>query len=332
MGEKTLTVTVPAYNAEKFLNRGIPSMLDDRILNEIEILIINDGSNDRTAEIANTYQEKYRETVKAIHKKNGGHGSAVNAGIENATAKYFCVIDADDWVDKNSFVELVLYLKHANVDLVLSDAQKVDEEDRKIADMKISNMPVRKETDLDKYIEKMQNIEMHNIVFKTKLLQENNIKIDEHCYYVDQEYVLFTLLHVKTVTYSNLLVYHYYVGRNGQSVSIESRRKNIKMYEKVCDVLVNFYHDNKKSMSQQREKFYQKKIAIHIGGLYSTYLSYNTTDAKEKMIQYDNKLKHLDQEIYIANEYLSIDMLRKSKFCLYSIESFIYRKINHIKN
>ena len=71
---KILTVTIPSYNAEKYLDKGIPTMLEQSILDDIEIIIVDDGSTDRTAEIADGYCRKYPDTIKVIHKENGGHG------------------------------------------------------------------------------------------------------------------------------------------------------------------------------------------------------------------------------------------------------------------
>lgn len=109
--EKILTITIPSYNVEKYLDETLPHYFDERVLPDIEILIVNDGSKDNTLAIANGYHEKYPESVFVIDKPNGGHGSTINAGIAAARGKYFKVIDADDWVDTESFVKLIDTLK-----------------------------------------------------------------------------------------------------------------------------------------------------------------------------------------------------------------------------
>lgn len=93
---------------------------------EVEIIIVDDGSSDRTAEIADDYAEKYPTIVKAIHQENGGHGQAVNTGIKNATGLYFKVVDSDDWVNQDAYYEILKTLYDLTrgadtVDLLISN-------------------------------------------------------------------------------------------------------------------------------------------------------------------------------------------------------------------
>ena len=89
---KLLSIAIPCYNSEAYMEKCIKSLLKGG--EEVEILVVNDGSSDRTAEIADAYAEKYPTIIKAIHQENGGHGEAVNAGIRNATGLYFKVVDS----------------------------------------------------------------------------------------------------------------------------------------------------------------------------------------------------------------------------------------------
>lgn len=97
---KLLSVAIPCYNSEAYMSKCINSLLIGG--EEVEIIIVDDGSSDRTAEIADDYAEKYPTIVKAIHQENGGHGQAVNTGIKNATGLYFKVVDSDDWVNQDA--------------------------------------------------------------------------------------------------------------------------------------------------------------------------------------------------------------------------------------
>lgn len=327
---KLLTIVIPSYNAEKFLNHGIPSFLDEKILDAIEILIVDDGSKDNTASIADSYQLKYPSTITAIHKENGGHGSTINTGIANAHGKYFCVVDADDWVDTDNFVNLVEKLSDIDVDLVLAPAAIVNSDNKVLGYEKIKGLPVNTIIDLDNYIQNIPVIYMHNYYIKTNILKSFNIKCHEHHFYVDEEYVMFSLLHVKTVFLLDSVIYQYWVGRDGQSVSIASRRKNMGQYLDIVNYLSDFYYSNKSKMTKNQQLHYQGKIALFTSGVYSTLMSYNTSDKKQQLKKFDLELKEKYPDIYHANRNLCVSLLRISKFSLYRLCSQVYRTVNHI--
>ena len=111
--EKILSITIPAYNVEKYLDRCLQSFEVPEILDKIEILIINDGSKDKTPDIAQKYCDKYPETYFLYNKENGGHGSGINYGIRYATGKYFKVVDGDDWLNTEELPAFVQMLEQS---------------------------------------------------------------------------------------------------------------------------------------------------------------------------------------------------------------------------
>ena len=106
---KLLSIAVPCYNSQDYMRNCVDSLLKGGEL--VEILIVNDGSKDDTAKIADEYAEKYPTIVRVIHQENGGHGEAVNTGIRNATGFYFKVVDSDDWVNEEAFEEILKKLQ-----------------------------------------------------------------------------------------------------------------------------------------------------------------------------------------------------------------------------
>ena len=102
---KLLSVTIPCYNSQDYMEHCIETLLTGG--EDVEILIVDDGSKDATAEIADRYQKKYPTIIKAIHQENGGHGAAVNTGIANATGLYFKVVDSDDWVKEDAYLTIL---------------------------------------------------------------------------------------------------------------------------------------------------------------------------------------------------------------------------------
>ena len=117
MDEKILTVTVPSYNVQAYLEDCLESFVNSEVMDDIEVLIVNDGSSDDTATIAERYVSKYENTFRLINKENGGHGSTINTGAREARGKYFKVVDGDDWVDTRSFIRLVKLLKEIDADI-----------------------------------------------------------------------------------------------------------------------------------------------------------------------------------------------------------------------
>ena len=128
--QKVLTITIPSYNVEKYLKQTLDSFLSPEILEEVEVLIVDDGSKDRTAEIGKVYERQYPQTFRVISKENGGHGSTINRGIQEAKGTYFKVVDGDDWVDTEDFVKLVKALKNCTAQYVVTNYYEVNE-DRK---------------------------------------------------------------------------------------------------------------------------------------------------------------------------------------------------------
>ena len=121
---KILSIAVPCYNSEAYMEKCIDSLLVGG--EEVEILIVDDGSKDGTTEIADRYQEKYPTIVKAIHQENKGHGGAVNTGVENATGLYFKVVDSDDWVNPEAYQKILNVLAEVvrgpkTLDLLISN-------------------------------------------------------------------------------------------------------------------------------------------------------------------------------------------------------------------
>jgi glycosyltransferase involved in cell wall biosynthesis len=138
---KLLTAAIPCYNSAAYMRKAIESLLVAG--EEIEIIIVNDGSKDDTAKIAEEYVSKYPTIIKAIHQENGGHGAAVNAGLRAASGLYYKVVDSDDWLDPDAFVKVIKVLKEIvaegqPLDMMIANYvyEKVSENSQKVIDYK----------------------------------------------------------------------------------------------------------------------------------------------------------------------------------------------------
>jgi glycosyltransferase involved in cell wall biosynthesis len=328
MMKKTLTIAIPTYNAEKYLPVCLDSFCVPEVLEDIEVLVINDGSKDRSEAVAEEYCRKYPGTFRVITKENGGHGSGINCGIANAVGKYFKVVDADDWVDQEAFVNLVSWLKKTDSDLVYTGfywafdrgEASVQEFERKAEFTEpFSGVIYKKEYSFDEIAERAY-IKMHNMTIRTSILADNGIHIDEHCFYVDTEYISYPIPYVEKVSFLEDFVYQYRIGSSGQSVSMEKMKQNEQHYEKVLTSLFAFYRKlgREISCSGPKKKYLENLFARIVAGKYKIMLSQKASrETKEQMIAFDRKLKEEYPAIYESNINPAVKLLRKSGYLLY---------------
>ena len=230
---KLLSIAVPCYNSQEYMRNCVDSLLEGGDL--VEILIVDDGSKDDTAKIADEYAEKYPGIVKAIHQENGGHGEAVNAGIRSAQGLYFKVVDSDDWVNKEAYMAILEKLREIaggpeTLDMMISNFvyEKSGAKRKKVMRYKrylpegriftwqeISKMPVGK------------YILMHSVIYRTGLLRECGLELPKHTFYVDNLFVYQPLPSVRTMYYMDVNFYRYFIGRDDQSVNEQVMIKRI---------------------------------------------------------------------------------------------------------
>lgn len=222
---KLLSVAIPSYNSQDYLEHCVESLLSGG--EDVEIIIVDDGSKDRTAEIADAYAKQYPTIVKAVHQENGGHGEAVNTGIRNSTGLYFKVVDSDDWVDEESYRKILSKLRELSggsqtLDMMISNYvyEKEGVKNKKV--MKYTGMLPENRIfgwDEAKHFRKGQYILMHSVIYRTQLLRECGLKLPKHTFYVDNIFVYVPLPYVKNMYYLNVNFYRYFIGREDQSVN-----------------------------------------------------------------------------------------------------------------
>ena len=201
---KLLTFAIPCYNSQDYMEKCIDSILVGG--EDVEILIIDDGSKDRTAEIADDYARRYPTIVKAIHQENGGHGEAVNAGIRNASGIYFKEVDSDDWGDEFAYLQILDKLRELvgsenNLDMLLANYvyEKEGAKHKKV--MRQTGFP-RDEVFTWSDIRHFYNghyILMHSVIYRTQLLRKCGLELPKHTFHVDNIYVYKPLPYVKTM-------------------------------------------------------------------------------------------------------------------------------------
>ena len=186
-----LTVAVPAYNVESYLARGLESYLDPRFVGNLEVIVVDDGSTDGTRALAEDFAARSNGVIRVISKENGGHGSAVNAGIEHARGRYFRVIDGDDWVNADGMAELLDRLADLDCDLVVDKKREVDmttgeERAFPLAKGVVPGRVLDFSTVLTN-ADTVFQIMIHTLTARTDYLRGIGIKLLEHTFYEDYE-------------------------------------------------------------------------------------------------------------------------------------------------
>lgn len=241
---KLLTFAIPCYNSEAYMEKCIESILPGG--EDVEILIVDDGSKDRTAEIADRYEREYPTICRAIHQENGGHGEAVNAGIRNATGLYFKVVDSDDWVDQEAYMQILNKLRElaggeTQLDMLLANYvyEKEGAKHKKV--MRQAGVPTdRLFTWSDvRHFHKGHYILMHSVIYRTKLLRECGLELPKHTFYVDNIYVYKPLPNVRTMYYMDVDFYRYFIGRDDQSVNEKVMISRIDQQIKVNKIMID---------------------------------------------------------------------------------------------
>lgn len=268
---KLLSIAIPCYNSENYMRKCVESLLVGG--EDVEILIVDDGSTrDRTAEIADEYAANYPGIVKAIHKENGGHGSAVNAGIANATGLYFKVVDSDDWVKQEAYLQILDKLK----ELIGGDT---------MLDMLVSNFVYEKEGERRKkvmhyrhilpqdemftwgdchHFRKGHYILMHSVIFRTKLLRDCGMQLPEHTFYVDNLYVYEPLPYVRNMYYLDVNFYRYYIGREDQSVNESVMIGRIDQQLMVNRLMIDYLAEHKYEIYKNKRLYQYMRNYLEI--------------------------------------------------------------------
>ena len=253
---KLLSIAIPCYNSEAYMEKCVESLLVGG--EEVEILIVNDGSKDRTAEIADAYAKKYPTIIKAVHQENGGHGEAVNAGLRNATGLYFKVVDSDDWVDKEAYLKILKTLEDllrgpVTVDLLISNFvyEKQGAVRKKVMQYR-KCLPVEQVFGWSemKHMPKGKYLLMHSMIYRTQMLHECGLELPKHTFYVDNLFAFEPLPYVKNMYYVDVNFYRYFIGRDDQSVNekvmIGRIDQQIRVNKRMVDVYDSCSFNNKR--------------------------------------------------------------------------------------
>ena len=304
---KYITFTVPCYNSQDYMRHCIDNLVAAG--EEVEVIIVNDGSKDNTGKIADEYQKKYPTIVKAIQKENGGHGSGVMAGIRNAEGMFFKVVDSDDWIETKDVLDMLELIKkheaeNANVDLYITNYVY-----EHAADNSQYVMHYRKCLPPEQIFawEEMKRVKletvflMHSLMYRTSKLRESKMELPNHTFYVDDIYAYQPLPFMKKIFYHDIDLYHYFIGRADQSVNYGTMCKRYEQQMRVFKIMFTAYKYDEIVKQPKHLKKYMFKWLMTICGITIMTIVGTKEDKKTRwkvFHEYFDELKELDKKLY----------------------------------
>lgn len=308
---KLLSIAIPCYNSQDYMEKCIKSLLPGG--EEVEILIVDDGSKDRTAEIADEYAERYPSIIRAIHQENGGHGEAVNAGLRNATGLYFKVVDSDDCVSEDAYREILHTLEELakgpeTIDLLISNYvyDKQGAKHKKV--IQYRHFLPKKEVfgwDQVKKMPKGKYFLMHSLIYRTELLRKCGLELPKHTFYVDNLFAFEPLPYVKKMYYLDVNFYRYYIGRDDQSVNEAVMIRRIDQQLRVNKLMVDVMHNAK--ITNRKLRTYMLSYLDIITTVSSIMLIRSGTEENlEKKKELLNYIKTTDRYLYRKLRYSAL--------------------------
>lgn len=293
---KTLTIIIPTYNMEKYLGRCLSSLIvkNSDVFAMLEVLVVIDGATDRSLEIAKEFEERHPSSIRVINKENGNYGSCINRGLKETSGKYVKILDADDYVETSNLEKLIAYLSQSDVDLVLTDFQKVDELGNAIDSPKFYAQ-AGKLLDFSA-IDPTQFMEMHMVTYKTENLRAMNYVQTERVSYTDQEWIFAPMISVQKFCYLNMVVYDYLWGREGQTMDAAIYLKSQTQLMKVCLAMAREYDARKTDVIHQA--YLTQRLYKNLRRIYRTALLDNLDVDLGPLAEFDTQLKKQSPAAY----------------------------------
>ncbi|WP_054874969.1 glycosyltransferase family 2 protein [Oxobacter pfennigii] len=305
---KIVTFAVPCYNSSAYMKKCIETLLPGG--EDVEIILINDGSSDDTGKIADEYASQYPGLVKAIHQENGGHGEGVNTGLKNASGMYYKVVDSDDWLDAPGMLKVIETLKQLinsgkNPDMMICNYVYEHAEDNTRHIVNYTNvLPENRIFTWEEVgsFKPSQYLLMHSVIYNTELLRKSGMVLPKHTFYVDNIFVFQPLPYVKTLYYMDIDLYRYFIGRSDQSVNEQVMIKRIDQQYRVTRIMIDSFSQLKlpdKKLDQYMLNYLSVMMAI------SSVLSVisGLKENLEKKAELWSYLKSKDEKLYIRLRY-----------------------------
>lgn len=242
---KILTISIAAYNMEQYLETCLDSLTDERIIDELEVFVIDDGSTDRTLEIAERYAERFPDSIIPVHQENGGYGTTVNYSIRHVAGKYFKTLDADDWFDRAGLYRLVKDLESAEADIIVNSYYKGSSADNlKLMKYRCSRFG---STISFSDLVRGQVLSIWAVSCRSRILKQMDLRLPGRSLYTDSIIIPKILAEARTICFYDYPVYCYRIGREHQSTSRLTQAVHADEMMEMCRDVCRFSEGQKEN-------------------------------------------------------------------------------------
>ncbi len=314
--DKILSIIIPTYNMEKYLRKCLDSLIvSSENMQRLDVLVVNDGSKDSSSQIGHEYESKYPQTFRVIDKDNGNYGSCINRGLKEMTGKYVKVLDADDYFVNLVFDRFITFLTRTNSDLIINDYCIVNEKDT-IDETYSFDLPT------DSFFRLMDIpkgmiawLWHHGITYRTELFRQLTYHQTEGISYTDDEWIFNPMSLVKDVVYFPHNLYHYLMGREGQTFDPKIMKSSFDKRIIVGKSMAEFYGENKDSFSEDADYYLTEKLRSRAFVIYNFYLIRDYTVVGNELLK--------DFDIFLKSHALKVYHLLGQKLGRFGERSYI---------
>lgn len=335
--QKLLTIIVPSYNMEQYLPKCLGSLIvAPKLMERLEVLVVNDGSKDRTSEIAHEFAAKWPGTFKVIDKPNGHYGSCINAALPMATGKYVRLLDADDYAITEEFSGYLKWVDGVDVDFAFNDWEYVDPDD---APFYHTGYPVPTDRVFapNEIPVKRTLVGVHAIAYRTEILRRMNYRQTEGIAYTDMEWFLLPMSQVRTVRHYPHKVFRYLLGRSDQSVNCNEMQRNLWMFGRVLERIVRDYPAVCEAALPTAINYFKERIEDGVSFFYCKAIyAFEQKDPRFDLVAFDDLLKRNAPAVYAMTDAVRISRWVRLRIVHewrkgYTVKTWRFRLLKHYK-
>ena len=295
--EKQISIIIPTYNMEKYIGKCLDSLLIPEF-DKVEVIVVNDGSKDRSSEIAHSYADRYPDSIRVIDKPNGNYGSCINTALPLCSGRYVKILDADDTFDSEAFSEFTKALSTYNSDVILTTFSRINQDGKEYMKVgfNIDNLTIDKEYSIKDSFNNLSHklMQMHSICYKLSIFRKFAYYQIEGISYTDTIWSIIPLCHCESVIFSDIKLYRYSVGRNGATTQPDQVLKSATHFFKIAKYLIEKY----KSFigNETQSKLLYSQISQYHRTFYRQLMSCVNEDIAGLMKSHDEFIKYSSLE------------------------------------